>query len=378
MELMKRFVLIVLLILSTCKGSPPVDENKPRQPAAQTIKIGVIAALTGSASAYGRSIVNGFELAAKEINSKGGITLELIIEDSAGRQEQALSAAQKLINSNMVAAILGPTLSTEMRVVGPLAVTNGVPILATSNTAAGITQIGRFVFRNSMPETIGTPLSIQMARDKYNIKKAAIIYGDDDVFTKSGFDTMKATAERLGITITTIEKFQKGQADYSAQLTKIKADAPDAILCSALFNEGAVILQQARKLGIDVPVIGGNGFNSPKIIELAGQAAEGLIVATPWFSGKPDKRVQDFVAAYKAAYGTEPDQFAAQAYDGLYLMDEAIRRSGTSEREKVRDALASIKDFDGVMGRFSFDADRDVVMAPLVIIVKDGRFQLFN
>jgi len=350
---------------------------KPSAPPIKA-KIGVISIITGAGAAYGEAITNGFKLARDEVNAKGEVDIDLKIEDSTGKAEQALSAAQKLINSEKVVAILGPTLSTEMKVVGPEANASGVPIMGTSNTAAGITQIGKFVFRNSMPESQAIPASIGAAVKKYHIKKVALLYGNDDVFTKSGFDTMKAVTEKMKLKILTVEEFQKGQADYKAQLTKIASLKPDAVFCSALYNEGGVILAQARKMGLKVPFVGGNGFNSPKVIEIAKGAAEGLIVATPWFGDKNDPKVKAFVAKYQKAYGKKPDQFAAQAYDAYYIMTNALKAAGTADRAKLRDSLATTKNFQGVLGKFSFDAERDVVMQPNVLIVKGGKFAIFN
>jgi branched-chain amino acid transport system substrate-binding protein len=348
------------------------------QAAAVPAKIGVISIITGPGAGYGEAITNGFKLARDELNAKGEVKIELILEDSSGKQEQALAAAQKLINSQQVVALLGPTLSTEMKVVGPEANANGVPIMGTSTTAVGITQIGKYVFRNSLPEALAIPASVKKAVAKYHIKQVALLYGNDDVFTKSGFDTMKKVATDLGLKITTIEEFQKGQADYKAQLTKIKATKPDAVFCSALYEEGGVIMSQARKMGIMVPFVGGNGFNSPKVIEIAKEAAEGLIVATPWFGDKPDPKVKAFVQKYEKTYGKKPDQFAAQAYDALYIMAEGLKKAGKADRDKLRDAMAGIRNFNGVLGKFSFDAERDVVMEPNVLVVKDGKFQIFH
>ena len=341
-------------------------------------KIGVISIITGAGAAYGEAITNGFKLARDEVNAAGEVNIDLLIEDSTGKAEQALAAAQKLINSDKVVAILGPTLSTEMKVVGPEANASAVPIMGTSNTAAGITQIGKFVFRNSMPESQAIPASIGMAVKKYKIRKVALLYGNDDVFTKSVFDTMKEVTEKMKLKILTIEEFQKGQADYKAQLTKIASLKPDAVFCSALYNEGGVILAQARKMGLKVPFVGGNGFNSPKVIEIAKDAADGLIVATPWFGERNDPKVKAFVAKYEKAYGKQPDQFAAQAYDAFHIMANAVKAAGAADRAKLRDALAATKNFQGVLGKFSFDAERDVVMAPNVLIVKGGKFTLFN
>jgi len=271
--------------------------KKPAAPKGEPIKakIGVISILTGQGAAYGEAITNGIKLARDEVNAKGEVLIDLSVEDSSGKQEQALAAAQKLINSEKVVAIIGPTLSNEMFAAGPEADASGVPIMGTSTTAKGIPQIGKFVFRNSMPESQAIPASVGQAVKKYNIRKVALLYGNDDAFTKSGFDTMKEVAGKLTLEIVTVQEFQKGQADYKAQLTKIASLSPDAVFCSALYNEGGVILAQARKMGLKVPFVGGNGFNSPKVIEIAKDAAEGLIVATPWFGEKNDPMVKAFV-----------------------------------------------------------------------------------
>ncbi len=382
--LKKSFVLIsVLLLVALAACSSNSTETSGKDEGGQSkngvkAKIGVISYLSGPGAAYGEAITNGFKLAQKEINKKGEVNIELVTEDSAGKQEQALTAAQKLMSDDDIVALLGPTLSTEMNVVGPEADLNGIPIMGTSTTAVGIPQIGDYVFRNSLPESLAIPASIKKAVDKFDVKKVAILYGNDDVFTKSGFDTMKKEAEKKGLEVLAIETFQKGQSDYNAQLTKIKGLKPDLILCSALYNEGAVIMDQARKMGINVPFVGGNGFNSPQVIDIAGKASEGLIVATPWFGEKDDPKVQDFVKKYEAEYGKKPDQFAAQAYDALYIMAEALKNAGEADRDELRDALAEIKDLDGVLGKFSFDKEGDVVMDPTVLIIKDGKFQLFE
>ncbi|MBS4189575.1 ABC transporter substrate-binding protein [Bacillus sp. FJAT-49705] len=373
--------ILMLVLLSACSGKSSEttgEGTSSKEGDVINAKIGVISYITGPGAAYGEAITNGFKLAQKEINDKGEVNINLVIEDSAGKQEEALSAAQKLMSDDSIVALLGPTLSTEMNVVGPEAELNGIPIMGTSTTAEGIPQIGEYVFRNSLPEALAIPTSIKKAVEKNSVKKVAILYGNDDVFTKSGFDTMKKVAEDMGLEIVTIETFQKGQSDYNAQLTKIKGLEPDLILCSALYNEGAVIMDQARKMGVDVPFVGGNGFNSPQVIEIAGKAADGLIVATPWFGDKENPKVQAFNEKYEAEYKMKPDQFAAQAYDALYIMAEALKNAGEADRDKLKEALLEIKDLEGILGKFSFDKDGDVVMDPTVLIIKDGKFKVFE
>ncbi|WP_053363659.1 ABC transporter substrate-binding protein [Bacillus sp. FJAT-27251] len=375
-------VLSSMLALAACGGggeqATGEKEGQAGGGGTVTADIGVISYISGPGAAYGEAITSGLKLAQKEINAKGDVEINLLIEDSAGKQDQALTAAQKLMNSENVAAIIGPTLSTEMNVVGPEADLNGVPIMGTSTTAEGIPQLGEYVFRNSLPEALAIPASMTKAIEKYGVKKVAILYGNDDVFTKSGFDTMKKAAEDMDLEILTIETFQKGQSDYNAQLTKIKGMNPDLILASALYNEGAVIMDQARKMGIDVPFVGGNGFNSPEVIKIAGDAANGLIVATPWYGEKDDPKVKEFVSKFEEEYGKKPDQFAAQAYDALYIYAEALKNAGEADRDEFRDALAQVKDFNGILGNFSFDDEGDVVMDPTVLIIEDGQFKEFN
>ena len=380
----KSYLLIsvfMLILLAACSGNgtvPASGDSSKNTGGPVSAKIGVISYLSGPGAAYGEAITNGFNLALDEINKKGDVKIELVIEDSAGKQEQALTVAQKLMSDDDIVGLLGPTLSTEMNVVGPEADLNGIPIMGTSTTAAGIPQIGDYVFRNSLPESLAIPAALEKAVAANDAKTVAILYGNDDLFTKSGYDTMKKEAENMGLDILTIETFQKGQSDYNAQLTKIKDLKPDLILASALYNEGAVIMDQARKMGIDVPFVGGNGFNSPQVIEIAGDASEGLIVATPWFGEKDEPKVQEFVKKYEEKYGAKPDQFAAQAYDALYIMAEGLKNAGEADRDALRDSLAEIKDLDGVLGKFSFDKVGDVVMEPTVLIIKEGKFQLFE
>ena len=371
--------VLMLFVLAACGGSSSESNSVGESDGTINAKFGVISYITGAGAAYGEAITNGFNLAVKEINAQGDVHIELVVEDSAGKQEQALSAGQKLMSDDEIVALLGPTLSTEFNVVAPEADLNGISIIGTSTTAEGIPQIGDYVFRNSIPEALAIPAAMEKLISKIDAKKVAIIYGNDDVFTKSGFDTMKKEAEEMGLEIVTIETFQKGQSDYNAQLTKIKSLNPDFILASALYNEGAVIMDQARKMGITIPFVGGNGFNSPQVIEIAGEAANGLVVATPWFGESTDQKVVDFNAKYEAEYGKLPDQFAAQAYDAMYIYAEALKRAGQADdRELFREALAETKDFEGILGNFSFDEEGDVVMEPKVVEIKDGKFVEFE
>ncbi len=377
-NLIMLVIILSLAVLAACGGNDKEDDTSGEGGSEGPVKVGVISYLTGAGAGYGEAITNGINLAHEEIEEEGEVDIELIIEDSAGEQEEALSAAQKLMNSDKVSAMIGPTLSTEVNVVGPEADLNGVPTLGTSLTAEGVPQIGDYIFRNSIPETLAIPSAVEKAVEKFDAKKVAIIYGNDDVFTQAGYDVMKDVTEEMGLEVTTTETFQLGQADYKAQLTKIKNTEPDLILASALYNEGAVILDQARKMGIDMPVVGSNGFNSPEIAKIAGEAANGLIVATPWFAEKDDEAVKSFVDKYTEEYGMGPDQFAAQAYDGMHMMGEAIKNAGSDDRDEIRDALLNLEGFEGILGEVSFDDEGDIVMDPTVLTIENEEYIVFE
>jgi branched-chain amino acid transport system substrate-binding protein len=358
------------------------------------IRIGLTEALTGPASQYGVPIQNGFLLAQDEINAKGGVNgnkIVLIEEDERGKKEEAINVYKKLIFQDKVLMIFGPTLSNSMFAAGPIANSAKVVAFGTSNTASGITDIGPYIFRSSPMEADVVPVTLRTAIKHLNIHKVGIIYGNDDAFTKSGYDVFKKSLEELHIPVVDTETYAKGDVDFKAQLTKLKAADPDAIICPCLSEEGSNILLQSRALGIKQSFIGGNGFNSPKLVEIAKAAAEGTIVGSPWFDGNPSVQNQHFIAAYRKKYGTDPNQFSAQGYDALFIVAEALKKiklTGQLEqdRQALRDALPHIQ-IDGATGKFAFrpapehagkPGGYDANQTPFVYIVKNGKFVLLK
>ncbi len=267
-----------------------------------------------------------------------------------------------------------------MFAVGPIANQRSVPIVGTSTTASGVPDIGPFVFRTSLPEADVIPVTLRHARDRLGVKKVAVLYGRDDAFTKSAYDVMKKALDELGIDVLATETFGAKDTDFSAQLTKIKSLAPDAIVVSALADAGAGILLAKKALGLEsTRVIGGNGMNSPTVLEIAGPAADGLIVGSPWFVGKADAQNRAFIAAYRAKYGVDPDQFAAQSYDALKIVAAALAAAPDLSGDAIRQALQATK-IDGVTGPFAFDASRSpaITSGVLVLEARGGKFAIFN
>lgn len=361
---------------------------------AADIKIGVAEALTGPAAKYGVAIKNGFTLATEELNAKGGVNgnkLVLLIEDEQGKKEDAINVFKKLIFQDKVLMIFGPTLSNSAFAADPIANASKTVVFGTSNTADGITNMGPFTFRNSVMEADVLPVTTRAAVKQFNIKKVAVLYGNDDAFTKSGYDVFKTALADQKIAVTDTETYAKGDLDFKAQLTKIKASNPDAIVCSCLAEEAANIILQTRSLGMKQPFIGGNGFNSPKLFEIAKDSADNTLMGSPWSAENIAPANKKFMTDFKAKFGTDPDQFAAQAYDAMHIVAEALKKTtltGSLDKDRIalRDALPGIK-FNGATGKFAFrraaekdgkEAGFDAQQDAIVNIAKGGKFILLK
>jgi branched-chain amino acid transport system substrate-binding protein len=344
----------------------------------ETVKIGAALSLTGPAAVYGKAQKAGILAAIEEIEKSGAskpLKLEAVIEDDGSSKEQGINVFQRFINRDRVSVIIGPTLSTTATAADPLAQASRVPVLSVSNTSPrGITDIGTYIWRVSLTEQQVIPGALERAKDKLGFKTAAVLYGNDDVFTKAGHDVMKRALDTQGVKILGTQTFAKPDRDYNAQLTVLQALGPDILVVSALADNASSIAIQARQLGYTGPILGGNGFNSPAFIRNAGPAAEGVLVGTAWNAASPDPVNQRFLAAMRAR-GTDPDQFAAQAYTGVYVIAEAIKLAGNrGGREDIVAGFARVKDLATPLGRFSFTPTRDGQHEPALQQVKGGRF----
>jgi branched-chain amino acid transport system substrate-binding protein len=354
-------------------------ELKPNE-----VQIGFVFSMTGGAAVYGSTQKNGAQLAVDEINAAAapdGIKIVALFDDDASTPQQGVNVFSKFINVDQVAAIIGPTLSDTAQVTDRVAQEKSVPVLGVSNTAKGITEIGPFIFRDSLTEAVVIPDTIKAAKEKLGVTKVAILYGNDGAFTKAGYEAFKQALNKEQIAISSEQTFAKGDRDFSPQLTQIKSQNPDAIVVSALVEEASGIVNQARQLGIpkSVRIIGGNGFNSPSLIKNAGDAAEGVIVGAAWNATAGNPLNQKFMQAYTAKHGAPPDQFAAQAYAGVYIVYEAAKKAGPPfEREALRQAMSGIRGLDTVLGKFSFTEGRDADYQPVLQEVKGGKFVVFG
>jgi branched-chain amino acid transport system substrate-binding protein len=363
-------VVLTTLFSSSCSNQP------------ETVNLGACLALNGSAAVYGESQKNGIDLAVNEIKAGQYLGPNTLITskvvDIGSTPDQVVNAMNGLINETKVIGILGPTLSSQAVVADPLAQKAKIPVIAISNTVSGITEMGDFIFRCSLPESQVVANTIEIAINQYGIKRVGILWGNDDTFTVSSYQAFLNAVNKNNLQITADQTFKRGDSDFKVLLNKIINTGPDALIASAFVQEAQLIIQQARSLGFKGLIIGGNGFNSVDLIKQAGDSAEGVMVGTAWNINNNGAKNSAFVAAYKKVYAKEPDQFAAQSYTGVWLFAEAIRAGGRSDSESVRKSLLQIKNFETALGNFSFTAGREPLHASIVQIVHNGQFEILK
>ena len=323
---------------------------------------------------------HGFELALEEINSAqlGNARLVFITEDDRGTVDGAIEAFEKLIDQDGVPVILGPTSSSQSQAAFPIAQQNGVVALSPTSGASGLSALGDFIFRVTLTSDVLIPNSVKVTREQLGYQRVAIIYDAIDVVSQSSYNGFTKALTENGVEILTREAYQTGDTDFSDQLTKIKALNPDAIFIAALPPDMPGIMIQGRELGIPASIPFIVAQVTIDEIQAAGPAAEGLLFSTGWFSTASTPGNQVFVQNYRAAYGIEPNAWAAQSYAAVYILAEAIGDAQSKHPTAIRDAMANIMDFDTVLGVFSFDAHGDAVYDPRILIVKNGQFEVFE
>jgi branched-chain amino acid transport system substrate-binding protein len=372
-----KFILGVVLAASlgagTALGAGGAMSGK-------TVRVGVIADVTGSAGAYGTAQKNAYDLATEDLAAgridAGGAKIQFDVEDSASDPAQVVTLTQKF-STDGSALLIGPTLSAEAKKADPIAVKANLTILATSNTAQGITQMGPCVFRDALAEEQVVPEAIARSVAKWKIKTAAIIYGDDNQFTKTDYDIFNAALAAHGVQVVDVETYHTKDVDFKAQLTKIASKKPDLLVIGSLVEEASKIAVQARAAGITAHMIGGNGLNSPQFMALAGPAAEGVVVGAAYYLGNSYPGNRDFVARYKKKYGVGPDQFAAQAYAAAQIVAATVK-AGATTSEQFCAGFKKLPVVHTVLGPVAFQPSRDVRAASAILQVKKGAFAYFN
>ena len=383
------FVLAIVALLaglSACEQIQQILQPTPQMEGLSgEISIGVVLPQTGNLGPgdFGPGALvmeNGFNMALEEINNSqlSDVRLKFIIEDDQSTVEGAVEAFNKLIQQDKVPVILGVWTSHVARSVFPIAQESGVVAFSPVVIASGLTEIGDFIFRASHTTEILIPDGVKVTQEKLGYQQVATIADSVDLFSRDSDALFKKTFTDSGIEVVASETFETGETDFSAQLTRIKESNPDAIFVSAQQIEVIEILTQGRQLGIpsEIPFV--SIVLSDDEIQKAGDAAEGAIALSSWVSTADTPGNQDFVQNYTAKFGMEPSVWAAQPYAAVYILAKAISDAQSTNSAAIRDALANIRDFDTILGSFSFDQNGDAVYDPIVLIVENGQLEVFE
>lgn len=351
--------------------------------AQDTIKIGFFAPITGPAAADGMSAKNAVEIGLKQVNDGGGIKgkkVDLIIYDDRLKAEEAVAIANKLIEKDKVVGVVSGSYSGPTRVVAPIFQKAGLPMVAGYAVHPDVTwdpntkKPNDFIFRNGFLGEVEGAAAAEFAVKDLKAKRMSIIFMDND-FGRSISAGFAAHAEKLGAKILTKQMYKfPGEKDFRPFLTTIKEGNPDVIFAAGYYNEAASIVRQAKELGIKSQILGEEGFDSPKFIEIAGDAAEGVIIATNLDRDDPRPVVQNFLKAYREAYGHDADMVGASSYDAFMILVSAIKKAGT-QAKAIQKALLETKDYDGLTGKISRFIQGEVVKPVQIQVVKDGKFR---
>ena len=343
---------------------------------AKTILLGEYGSLTGAQATFGQSTDNAIKMARDEINAKGGVLgkpVAIALEDDGSRAEQVPLAINKLISEKNVLAILGEVASSNSLAAAPICQAAGVPMLSPTSTNPKVTQVGDYIFRSCFIDPFQGSVMATFAGGDLKAKTAAIFTDVKSDYSKGLTEFFKKQFVAQGGKIVSEENYRAGETDFRGQLTNIKGTKPDVIYVPGYYTEVANIAVQARSLGIDVPLLGGDGWDSPKLFEIGGKAVNGCYISNHYSPENKAPKVVKFVTDYKKKYGETPDGLAAVAYDAAYIMFDAIKRSGGTDRAKLRDALAATKNFAGVTGNISMDKDRNAQKPIVILKIQDGK-----
>jgi len=350
-------------------------------PAAEPIKVGEYASLTGKEAAWGQSAHKGTLLAIEEINATGGVLgrpLELLTEDNQSKQGESATGVKKLITRDRVVAILGEVASIRTLEAAPVVQNAKIPMIAPGAVNAKITEVGDYIFRVCFIDSFQGVVLAKFARETLQAKRVAILTSVNSAYSVSLGKVFRERFVADGGSIALEQKYGEGDKDFRAQLTAIKAAKPDALIVPGYFTEAALICAQARQLGLTLPIFGGDGWDDPALIAIGGAAVEGTHFCTHYSPDNPSAEVQAFNTRYRARFGEAPGAYAALGYDSALVLADALKRAGSTEPKALRDALAATKDFSAVTGRITIDEKRNASKAAVILTVKNGAYQFVS
>ncbi|MDB5104982.1 MAG: branched-chain amino acid transporter, amino acid-binding protein [Fibrobacteres bacterium] len=366
--------MVLLAGLSACN-------KKDAGSADNEILIGHYGSLTGATATFGQSAQKGIEMAVDAINASGGVLgkkLKVLVEDDQGNPIEAQTAVTKLINKDRVVAVLGEIASSNSLAAAPVAQQNRIPMISPGSTNPKVTAVGDYIFRVCFIDPFQGLVMAKFATNTLKLKNVAVLRDIKSDYSVGLANFFVENFTKMGGTIVTDISYSQGDKDFTAQLTAIKAKNPDGIFVPGYYTEVGLLARQARKLGIKVTLLGGDGWDSSKLWEIGGDALNGCYYSNHYSVDDPSPILQKFVADYKAKYkGTSdsiPDAMAALGYDAALILADAMKRANSTRPDSVRDALAQTKGFMGVTGNTTLDENRNAVKPAVVLeVVVDAK-----
>ncbi len=347
-------------------------------PAGDTILVGEVGSMTGSEATFGTSTHNGIELAFEQINAAGGVKgkkFKLITLDDQGKPDEAATAATKLITQDKIQALLGEVASSRSLAMAPIAQSNGVPMITPSSTNPKVTEQGDYIFRVCFIDPFQGTVMAKFALDTLKVKNVAVLRDVKNDYSVGLADFFTQTFTKNGGKVVVDQSFSAGDMDFKSQLTAIRAKKPEAIYVPGYYTEVGLIARQAKELGLNVPLMGGDGWDSPKLTEIGGKSIEGSYFSNHYSPEDQSPAVQKFVSEFKAKYGVIPDGLSAMGYDAAKVLADAMTRAPDLTNKAVRDAIATTKDFPGVTGVITLNEHRDPVKSAVVLKVAGGGYK---
>lgn len=340
----------------------------------QEIRIGEFGSMTGSEATFGQSTHKGIEMAFDEVNKRGGIKgkkLRLITLDNQGKPEEAAAVVSRLITQDKVMAILGEVASNRSLAAAPIAQKYKIPMISPSSTNTKVTEVGDYIFRVCFIDPFQGFVMARFAIDHLKIKKAAILKDLKSDYSTGLADAFRETFTKMGGQIVSEETYQSGEFSFHSQLTSIKAKNPEAIFIPGYYTEVGLIAQQAKQKGIKAALLGGDGWDSPKLFEIGKDAIKGQYFSNHYTTESSDPTVQEFIKNFKQRYNEIPDGLAAMGYDAAKVLIKAMEDAKELTPQAIRDAIASTKDFPGVTGKITINEKRNAEKPAFVVRV-DG------
>jgi branched-chain amino acid transport system substrate-binding protein len=367
--LLARFV-VVLAVVAAVGGC--------KQQASNEIVVGEFASLTGGTATFGRSSDAGVQLAVKEINDAGGLLgkkVRIVVEDDQSKPEEARTAVLKLLKQDQVVAVLGEVASSRSLAAAPECQRSKIPMISPASTNPKVTEVGDFIFRVCFIDPFQGSTMAKFAIESLHAKKAAILRDIKNDYSVGLADFFRDEFVQEGGKILTDVSYSEGDIDFKAQLTAIRAVSPEVVFVPGYYTEVGLIARQARELGITVPLLGGDGWDSPRTVEIGGAAVNGCYFSNHYAADDPNEVVQKFIGKFRAAYSEVPDAMAVLGYDSAQVLFDSIRRAGTADGVKLRDAIAKTKDFPGVSGKITIDDKRNARKSIVVLKIEDGKIK---